>query len=296
MADIKFTPEQLLTQSAEMTALQSEYNALFRQVTNALNQMNNSWSENLSRNFAGKIQSAQKSFGSITNMLANGSSAAKLGAISHSPTSIESFFSTLNGIDHTIGNLFSSQEYATILTDEDKQAIYQKIPQNLRESIKDAQGVDKWLRENYNKLSESDKKTIDDALPKEMKDLKTAYSVSQDVLQGEVKSSTIGKVVSTVTGDKLYGQATTAVLDATFNKKLESFDMQSDEAYLKAGNSLRSGDITGGLLYAMEGMGYQFRKGGYAMVDTGLNLTGSVLEGTKIPVIHGVGSALKNLM
>ena len=95
MADIKYTPSELLAQSAEMSALQSEYDALFVKTTSALNGLNESWSENLSRNFSGKIQSAQKSFSSIINMLSNGSIAAKLGATSHSPTSIESFFSSL---------------------------------------------------------------------------------------------------------------------------------------------------------------------------------------------------------
>ena len=81
MAEILLTPELLMTQSAEMQTLQTEYEALFSQVTNALNGMNDSWSTNMASNFVGKILLAQKSFSSIVNMMQNGSAAAKMGAM-----------------------------------------------------------------------------------------------------------------------------------------------------------------------------------------------------------------------
>lgn len=81
MAEIKLTPEELTAQSMEMSSLQSEYENLFHQVTNALNGINDSWSENLASNFSGKIQSAQKTFSSVANMLLNGSSAARIGSL-----------------------------------------------------------------------------------------------------------------------------------------------------------------------------------------------------------------------
>ena len=56
MAEIVLTPELLMSQSAEMQSLQTEYESLFGQVTNVLNGMNNSWSTNIASNFAGKIQ------------------------------------------------------------------------------------------------------------------------------------------------------------------------------------------------------------------------------------------------
>lgn len=82
MADIKLTPELLRAQSAEMTSLQTEFNDLFAKVTNALNGMNASWSENLASNFAGKITAAQKTFTSVSNMLGNGALAAAKSASS----------------------------------------------------------------------------------------------------------------------------------------------------------------------------------------------------------------------
>lgn len=80
MANIKLTPEELLAQSTELSSLQTEFESLFSQVTNSLNGLNESWSESLSSNFAGKITAAQKSFASVTNMLTNGASAARVSA------------------------------------------------------------------------------------------------------------------------------------------------------------------------------------------------------------------------
>ena len=98
MAEIKLTPEELTAQSAEMASLQSEYEGLFRQVTNSLNGINESWSENLASNFSGKIQSAQKSFSSVANMLLNGSSAARIGSLTFaSGTGIGDILSGLMG-------------------------------------------------------------------------------------------------------------------------------------------------------------------------------------------------------
>lgn len=80
MPNIKLTPEELLAQSAEMASLQKEFESLFSQVTNSLNGLNESWSEALASNFAGKIAAAQKSFSSVAAMLANGASAARISA------------------------------------------------------------------------------------------------------------------------------------------------------------------------------------------------------------------------
>lgn len=80
MADIKLTPEQLLAQYTEMTAVKSEFESLFTQVTSALNGLNESWSEALSGNFSGKITAAQKSFSSVVSMMENGAKAAQISA------------------------------------------------------------------------------------------------------------------------------------------------------------------------------------------------------------------------
>lgn len=80
MGNIKLTPEQLLAQSTEMASLQKEFESLFSQVTTSLNCLNDSWSEALAGNFAGKITAAQKSFSSVATMMLNGASAARISA------------------------------------------------------------------------------------------------------------------------------------------------------------------------------------------------------------------------
>lgn len=96
MPDIILTPEELMAQSAEMASLKAEYESLFVQVTNTLRAVNENWSPNLSSNFEGKISGAQKTFVNITNMLANGSGAAKLGAATFSDN-LNSYLSALMG-------------------------------------------------------------------------------------------------------------------------------------------------------------------------------------------------------
>lgn len=78
--NIKLTPEELLAQSTEMAAIQSEFESLFSQVTSSLNSLNGNWSEALAGNFAGKITAAQKSFAGVAEMMANGATAARVGA------------------------------------------------------------------------------------------------------------------------------------------------------------------------------------------------------------------------
>lgn len=82
MADIKLNPQDLLAQAAEMNSIRSAYESLNTQLLNALNGINDSWSENIAGNFIGKIQSAKKSFLSIVNMMSNGSTAARVSAMS----------------------------------------------------------------------------------------------------------------------------------------------------------------------------------------------------------------------
>ena len=78
--NIKLTPEELLAQSTERASIQSEFESLFSQVTSSLNNLNGSWSEALAGNFSGKISAAQKSFSAVAEMMANGATAARVGA------------------------------------------------------------------------------------------------------------------------------------------------------------------------------------------------------------------------
>lgn len=287
MADIKYTPSELLAQSAEMTALQSEYDALFVKTTNALNGLNESWSANLSKNFSGKIQSAQKSFSSILNMLTNGSMAAKLGATSHSPTSIETFLKSLDAMDKPdaagLDQMFSN------LTDEDKQRLYDALPSEVKAAIKTSQDVDKWLSKNYESIPEPVRKVIEEKLPSQIKD---PLAVAHEVISGEADFSTVGKAVTIGTGDPLMGNVVTSVMESTYNSKLDKFHDQAELSEEKAYNSFKSGDVGSGILYTLEAMGHETRAEGYALIDTYTNMVGNVMKATDLPVIRELGSAI----
>lgn len=292
MADIKYTPSELLEQSAELSNLQSEYDALFSKTAIALNGINESWSENLARNFSGKIQSAQKSFSSILNMLTNGSAAAKLGATSHSPTSIESFFKSLDGgADQAAGG--EQIRASMTLTDQDKKDLYNMLPKEAQKAIEGGQSVDKWLAEHYNSIPEAARKVIESKLPSGVKD---RISVVHDVISGEADFSTTGKAASIITGDKLKGSAFQATVEAVYNSKLDTFDKASDLSVEKAYNSFSSGDVGGGIMYTLEAMGHETRGFVYATGDAFTNLAGLSLEATRIPVVTQIGSAIHKLL
>ena len=295
MADIKYTPSELLAQSAEMSALQSEYDALFVKTTSALNGLNESWSENLSRNFSGKIQSAQKSFSSIINMLSNGSIAAKLGATSHSPTSIESFFSSLGGADK-LGTGGLDQIFSN-LTDEDKKRLYDALPKEVKAMIKTSQDVDKYLAEKYGSLPEPMRKSIEAIIPSKIKD---PISISHEVIAGEADFSTVGKATTLVTGNSELGGTVTAALEATINSKMDAIEKEAQHSLTKAANSLRSGDVSGGIMYNMEYVGYECQRLVRGIADGFTNYFGSALEAsgdaTRNPALSMVGSALHDLL
>lgn len=297
MPEVQYTPEQLLAQSKQMTALQAEFSAVFTQVTNALKGVNENWSENLARNFSGKIQSAQKSFSSITNMLANGAAAARLGATSHSPTSMESYFSQLidsgAGLDGAPAGAVGSGRGSAPLSKEDVDAVLDMLPPEARAGLRNAQEAEAWLAKNYNKLPAGARAQLEKVLPSQMKD---AISVTHDVLSGEADFSTAGKAVSAVTGNSLLGDVVTASTEAAFNQRLGVFDAAYDEAIQKGSNSFRSGDVGGGILYALEAMGHATRREGYALLDGALNLAGSSLESSKLPGVSGFGTLLHDAL
>ncbi len=77
---ISLTPEELLSQSQEMSSLCREFGSLFQKNQRILQQVNDNWSVNLARNFAGKITSAQRISSAITDMLDTGAKVAQSSA------------------------------------------------------------------------------------------------------------------------------------------------------------------------------------------------------------------------
>lgn len=80
MKQIQITPAELRSQAAEMTSLRAEYERLFSDLDTVLNRANDAWSENLSRNFVGKITTTKKSCSSILEALDWGINAANKSA------------------------------------------------------------------------------------------------------------------------------------------------------------------------------------------------------------------------
>ena len=78
---IKITPAELQAQAVEMKTLEGEFSSLFSGVSSDLKKLNTNWSPNLSHNFEGKINSAQKSFTQITQELMNGAKVADTCAV-----------------------------------------------------------------------------------------------------------------------------------------------------------------------------------------------------------------------
>ena len=101
-ASIKLTPEELLAQSSQMADIQSSFNGLFSALNNVLSNLNGEWSEIISRNFVGKIQSAQKACSGIVDMFGNSSNAAKLSAMIFTDDS--------NSVDSILGQLMQYAE------------------------------------------------------------------------------------------------------------------------------------------------------------------------------------------
>ena len=99
MKQIQITPAELRTQAAELNSLRAEYESLFSNLNSVLNRTNDAWSENLSRNFVGKISSTQKSCSSILEALQWGSTAATKSA--------ESF----ETVDNTLANGLNGGEF-----------------------------------------------------------------------------------------------------------------------------------------------------------------------------------------
>lgn len=101
-AKIQLSFDLLKQQSAEMTTLSREYEALFSSVITELHKLNSNWSQNLSNNFTSKIVSAQNSFSNVTNLLKTGAAAAS--------SASDGFFT----VDTALANSFSKGQSESI--------------------------------------------------------------------------------------------------------------------------------------------------------------------------------------
>ena len=293
MPDIKISPEELVAQAQEMTSLQSEFETLFSQVSTALNGMNESWSENLASNFAGKITAAQKTFQSVTNMLGNGAMVASKSASTFgTPENILGMLagtggSMANAFPDSIKNLFKEggvpiKSNASILTDQEKQDVINMLPQEVRDAASSSKDLTKWLAQNYDKLPDSCKKEIASNFSS---DEKTVISIGKDILSGEADMGTLEKAGTFVTGSSLKGNVIRSAVEAGYNAENQSF---IKEAYAKAEDeayeAIQKGDVGGAIWGGTKMVGTQVVKFGYAFGDTITNMAGYAIKsgGSKV--------------
>lgn len=290
MADIKLTPELLQAQSAEMTSLQTEFNDLFTKVTGALNGMNDSWSENLASNFAGKITAAQKTFTSVSNMLGNGAlaagkSAASLGTPENMLTLLGGAFD--KAVPDSLKEMFtegtiSLKENGGILTEKEKQELIDILPPDLKNSAKNASDATEWLAQNYEKIPQKERELLEDILPGK---LKKGVSIASDVLRGKADMGTVEKAASLVSGSSLTGRVFRSVAEATYSgENDETFNIAYNRALEESAAAWKNGDVGGGIAGLGKAMGVQTVRGGRIFADSFTNLAGHGL--------NDVGSAL----
>lgn len=156
MGKIELTPTELLSQSNELSSLAERYESLFSNVSSILNNVNTGWSEVLSNNFEGKINSAQKNFSGIVNALSQGANVASTSA--NSFENVDSLLAkNINGNNNPFGfgygENFNSNLYdGTSLKDE--------VKDQIKESWNTSQEFATFVKENYEKLPKWMRKAI----------------------------------------------------------------------------------------------------------------------------------------
>lgn len=143
-AKILLTPDELKAQAAEMDALRAEYESLFANVSGELRKANGNWSTNMAGNFAGKINSATKSFRNINDLLENGANAANSCAVSFA--SVDSELSKL-----CLGETSFAKSMKKALASDSFDA---------EETIYGIKKAMDYIDETYENLSESEKKIL----------------------------------------------------------------------------------------------------------------------------------------
>ena len=103
-----------------------------------------------------------------------------------------------------------------------------------------------------------------------------------------------------VTGNSELGGTVTAALEASINSKMDAIEKEAERSLTKAANSYRSGDVSGGIMYDMEYVGYECQRFVHGIADGLTNFYGSALkasgDATLNPALSMVGSALHDLL
>lgn len=211
---ISLTPETLLAQGTEMENLTSEFESLFSNITNTLNDTNSNWSENLARNFSGKIGSAQQSFRAITEFLKSGSQAARNSA------------QTFSSIDVSLSNAMSASEVVSSAVSEIRSTTESVISGDALEVTWGAyQKLPKWVR-NFG----------EDWIPGTKGYTKIA-KVIDHIKKGKFNWKKDGSNIADVTGKVVFGRKGFGkIFDAVYNGKGAQIRKDADDAFETQGN------------------------------------------------------------
>lgn len=175
---ILLTPDELKAQAAEMDALRAEYESLFANVSGELRKANGNWSTNMAGNFAGKINSATKSFRNINDLLENGANAAKYCAVS------------FESIDSELSKLCKGE---TSFADNMKNAI-SATGFDLKASVEDVNKIMDYIDEKFDNLTDAEKKVLKDIYRRITKDtpiedLDSVYKIIDEARKGNIVGS-----------------------------------------------------------------------------------------------------------
>lgn len=155
MGKIELTPAELLTQSNELNILAQRYESLFSGVSSVLNNANTGWSDFLSNNFEGKINSAQKGFSGIVNALMKGSEVAHTSATSFE--SVDTLLAKLNLGESTAAAVIGSMISNGGTNNEE----YIGFWDELRKKYESGQNIADYVRDYYEQLPDELKDTFD---------------------------------------------------------------------------------------------------------------------------------------
>lgn len=236
MADkIKITPEALQAQAAEMKALESGYSALFSGVSSDLKSVNSNWSANLSRNFTGKITSAQKTFTEITQDLMNGANAADTCAV------------TFHSIDSELAKLYCSDRDSS---PKKSGSLWDSIKGRISDDVASIADGLSWLEEFYGSLPSDVTHpftlALDVLLPSSLKD---AYTLVTDIFQNDLTIDDAWSAVKNL----LKGDTNLAIICNTISYAVEKGTARTEKMEQEVYSQLSEGDLLGAGIDMCEG-------------------------------------------
>lgn len=265
---IKVTPAELQAQAAEMKALEGSFSALFSGVSADLKKVNTNWSPNLSHNFEGKINSAQKSFTQITQELMNGAKVADTCAV------------TFHSVDAELSKLYSTGTDAETKAHE---RLWEIIKEEIADIPEDAQSAGEalaWLEQWYEKLPREVKAVVNIAVPGS---LEKAYAFTSDLLQGKLSAESFWDVGKAMAKASPYVSGVFEAFEYTFDKGIA----RSDEMQAELEAQIMEGDILGAVFDGAEGFIDTIIGG---TVECVLSVAGNTVDAIigDIPVVGGI--------